>query len=152
MASVADAILDAAATALGNVTWSPSTTATVKKRKAGTLLPAETESGNLTVVVSLSGGETVEELTASQVLVGYSLSVELAVGSGEKLGNTAQVLSWREQARKKLHARATWYGIVAEWNQTQAQPLTAFDRSALDRGVSLSLQRFLVETIESRGD
>lgn len=147
--SVAQNILDAAQAALGNVTWSPTATVTIKTRKVGTLLGSETEGSGVTAVLALTGGETVEELTANQVLVSYPIVLEFAQGGGQKLGNTTALLSWREQARKALHDRDVWTSL-AGWNQTLAQPLTPFDRSAIDKGVSLSLQRFVVEVIEDR--
>lgn len=148
--SKADDVLDTAVTALGNLTLSPSVTASIKKRKAGTITGEESTSGNLTIVVSPGAGEIVEDLTETQVLVTYPVLVELGIGGGQKLGNTTPILDWREQVRKRLHSRATWTGLTG-WNRTTVQPLTQFDKTALERGgVSLSLQRFMVEVIETK--
>lgn len=137
-ADIADAVEDAvAALALTGLT--------VVRRKT----PAVPEGATLPQAVVSVGDEQVEDLTATQALVTYTVAVTVVTAGGSKLADDDVLHAWRQSIRRKLEDLSVW-AAVAGFNEVRNGGVTPFDAAALPRDFNYSTLTFRVSALESR--
>lgn len=148
-AAVASQIANAAVAAIEalDLTYN-STSFTVVRRKNPSLPRGKSPPQ---IVVSVSDRRNYRDLTATERLCSYALTIAVVTGGGAILSDDDALQLIHEQIRNAIAQKGCFNGAVSTFNQVDAGGDIPFDLGVLEKAaLNYSIDPFTVQTIESR--